>query len=65
MPVLDAKALEIDSKGMAFLLSVLRPHPAASKPQPNEVAPPPSLPHNVRLHFRAIRRVKQVLPTLV
>jgi hypothetical protein len=25
MPVLDAKALEIDSKGMAFLKNVLRP----------------------------------------
>ena len=25
MPVLDAKALDIDSKGMAFLKSVLRP----------------------------------------
>jgi hypothetical protein len=26
MPVLDAKALDVDSKGMAFLKSVLRPH---------------------------------------
>lgn len=65
MPVLDAKALEVDSKGLAFLLSVLRPSPAASKSQPKEVSRPKSLPQNVRMHFRLARRAKQALPTLV
>jgi hypothetical protein len=65
MPVLDAKALEIDPKGMAFLLSVLRPSPSASSPQPKEVTPPKSLPHNVRVHFRFSRRMKLLLPTFV
>lgn len=65
MPVLDAKALEMDPKGLAFLLSVLRPNPAAPKPQSNEVVPPKSVPRNVRLHFRVSRRIKQGLPTLV
>jgi len=32
MPVLDAKALEIDPKGAAFLKSVLRPIPAPPTP---------------------------------
>ena len=65
MPMLDAKALDVDSKGMAFLLSVLRQTPAPVARQPNEVAPPKSLPHNVRMHFRTTRRFKQLLPTLV
>lgn len=65
MPVLDAKALEVDPKGMAFLLSVLRPTPAASQTQPKEVAPPKSLPQHVRKHFRTMRRSKQSFSTLV
>lgn len=65
MPVLDAKALETDPKGMAFLLSVLRPSPSAPSRQPKEVTPPKSLPHNVRMHFRFSRRLKLLLPTLV
>jgi hypothetical protein len=64
MPVLDAKALDVDPKGTAFLLSVLRPSPVASQPQPKEVAPPKNLPLNVRMHFRLSRRLKQVFPTL-
>ena len=65
MPVLDAKALEVDPKGMDFLSDVLRQSPAAPKSQPNEVAPPESLPQKVRMYFRLARRVKQVLPPLV
>ncbi|KLK94966.1 hypothetical protein AA309_00480 [Microvirga vignae] len=65
MPVLDAKALETDPKGMAFLLSVLRQSPSASSLQPKEVAPPRNPPQNVRMHFRFTRRMKQLLPTLV
>lgn len=65
MPVLDAKALETDPKGAAFLLSVLRPDPVALKLQPNEVAPPRCLPQKVRMHFRATRRVKSLFPHMV
>ncbi len=65
MPVLDAKALEIDPKGTAFLLSVLRQSSAAAKSQPKEVSPPIRMPQKVRMHFRMTRRIKQVLPTLV
>jgi len=65
MPVLDAKALEIDAKGMAFLTSVLRQSSAAATITPKEVAQPKILPQNVRVHFRFMRRAKQSLPTLV
>lgn len=65
MPVLDAKALEIDPKGMAFLASILHPRPVAAMREPNEVPPPRSLPHNVRLYFRGTRRTKQFLTPLV
>ena len=65
MPVLDAKALEIDSKGMAFLMSVLHPRADASVAQPNEVPPPKSLPYNVRMYFRSTRRTKPLLTPLV
>lgn len=65
MPVLDAKALETDPKGMAFLLSVLRPNPSAASPQPKEVVPPKSLPQHVRMHFRLTRRSKSLVLTLV
>jgi hypothetical protein len=65
MPVLDAKALEIDPKGMAFLLRVLRPMPAATRIQPKEVTPSKEVPQNVRMHFRVVRRSKQFLPNPV
>lgn len=62
MPVLDAKALEIDSKGAAFLLSVLRPASLTPPVQPKEVTPPKGLSQNVRVHLRFARRLKQFLP---
>jgi len=65
MPVLDAKALEIDSKGAAFLLSVLRSAPRAPAIKPKEITPPTRLTQNVRMHFRVPRRLKQFLPDLV
>ena len=37
MPVLDAKALEIDPKGTTFLKSILRPH-ASSEVTPKDNA---------------------------
>jgi hypothetical protein len=46
MPVLDAKALDIDSKGMAFLKSVLRA-PCSSEVTPKKV---PRI-AKVRLHM--------------
>jgi len=65
MPVLDAKALEIDSQGMAFLTSVLQQRPDATVRQPNEVPPPKRLPYNVRMYFRSARRTRQLLTPLV
>jgi hypothetical protein len=64
MPVLDAKALEIDSKGAAFLLSVLRPASPGSTNQPKEVTPLRIPPQNVRMYFRFTRRLKLLLPNL-
>jgi hypothetical protein len=52
MPVLDAKALEIDPKGLAFLKSVLRPLPA-SQASPNDT------PRISRLRFYALRRSRE------
>lgn len=60
MPMLDAKALEIDPKGMAFLLSVLRQNPVVTI-QPKGLAPRRRLPQNVRMHFRLTRRSKELL----
>lgn len=51
MPVLDAKALETDPKGAAFLLSVLRRSP--SFPYPAEDTPKAR-----RMPFRLIRRYR-------
>jgi hypothetical protein len=65
MPVLDAKALEVDPKGMAFLLGVLRPASRTCALQPKEVTPPKSLPQNVRIRFRFTQRLKPFLPNLV
>jgi len=49
MPVLDAKALEIDPKGAAFLKSVLRPL------SPSEV-PPKKAPRVGRIRFYLMKR---------
>lgn len=65
MPVLDAKALETDPKGVAFLSSVLHPHAAASRSQPREVSPSKSPSLNVRMHFRVTRRLKHLAPSPV
>lgn len=65
MPVLDAKALDIDPKGMAFLLSVLRPTPLGAVTDPKEAAPTRRLPPSVRMHFRLSARMKQFMPDLV
>jgi hypothetical protein len=44
MPVLDAKALDIDPAGMAFLRAVVRPdfehEEAATRPLPKKFQPP-------------------------
>jgi hypothetical protein len=42
MPFLDAKALEIDPEGMAFLRSILKPETAEVRPAPS--LPVPGLP---------------------
>ena len=52
MPVLDAKALEIDPQGMAFLKSVLRPVP---EPQ----VPPKEAPRIVKIRFYALKRSRE------
>lgn len=52
MPVLDAKALEIDPKGAAFLKSVLRPMPV---PQ----APPKEASRIVKIRFYALKRSRE------
>jgi len=56
MPVLDAKALENDPKGTAFLLSVLRQYPLP-KAFPKET----TRIGRVHFHFRLIRRPKELL----
>lgn len=53
MPVLDAKALEIDPKGVAFLKSVLRPVPM---PQ----APPKETPRLVKIRVYALKRSREM-----
>ena len=45
MPFLDAKALEIDPEGMAFLRSILKPETAEVRPAPS--LPVPGLPSSV------------------
>jgi hypothetical protein len=52
MPVLDAKALEIDPKGAAFLKSVLRPMPV---PQ----TPPKETSRIVKIRFYALKRSRE------
>jgi hypothetical protein len=53
MPVLDAKALEIDPKGAAFLKSVLRPEPL---PQ----VPPKEASRTIKIRFYALKRSKEL-----
>ena len=64
MPVLDAKALEVDPQGMTFLKRVLRPLPSSLATQPREVVRPKGQLKNVRIHFRLTRRSKQLLTHL-
>ncbi|WP_201831211.1 hypothetical protein [Microvirga zambiensis] len=52
MPVLDAKALEIDPQGAAFLKSVLRPLPA---PQVS----PKETPRIGKIRFYAMKRSRE------
>ena len=54
MPVLDAKALEIDSKGMAFLKSVLRPR------HPSEVTPK-KMPRMGKIRFHIMKRSRDFI----
>jgi hypothetical protein len=55
MPVLDAKALEIDPKGAAFLKSVLRPLPVPQEP-PKEAS------RIVKIRFYALKRSRELTP---
>ena len=52
MPVLDAKALEIDLKGMAFLKSVLRPR-LSSEVTPKRV------PRIGKIRFHMMKRARE------
>jgi hypothetical protein len=54
MPVLDAKALEIDPKGAAFLKSVLRPLPSSE-------TPPKETPRTSRVRFRMAKRSQMLI----
>ena len=56
MPVLDAKALDLDPKGAAFLLSVLRQN-CLPKSSPKEA---PRI-GRVHFHYRLVRRSKELL----
>lgn len=55
MPVLDAKALEIDPTGAAFLKSVLRPMPVPQEP-PKEAS------RIVKIRFYALKRSRELTP---
>ncbi len=61
MPVLDAKALEIDPQGMAFLRSVLRQKPVAAPIASKELAPRKELPQPLRMRLRLGRRAKDLI----
>lgn len=52
MPVLDAKALEIDPKGTAFLKSVLRPLVSSE-------VPPKQMPRIGRVRFHMMKRSRE------
>jgi hypothetical protein len=53
MPVLDAKALEIDPQGAAFLKSVLRP---ITLPP----VPPKETPRTFKVRFHIMRRTREL-----
>ncbi len=61
MPVLDAKALETDPQGMAFLRSVLRQKPLAPQIASKEVSPRKELPQPLRTRLRLARRAKDLI----
>lgn len=71
MPVLDAKALDDDSKGMAFLLKVLRQNYVTDvSPKPPEDPTSSSQttsekPGRVHFHFRFVRRAKHLRPDML
>jgi hypothetical protein len=61
MPVLDAKALELDPKGAAFLMGVLRSQPAL-KPAPKAISRVGRLLDHARMaEFRLAKRQKDLL----
>jgi hypothetical protein len=55
MPVLDAKALEIDPKGMIFLKSILRPIASSG------VTPKDSKPRIGRIRLHIPRRAREAV----
>jgi len=57
MPVLDAKALEIDPKGMTFLKSVLRPLGSSE-------VPPKEAPRLCRIRFHVVKRSRVLASSL-
>lgn len=61
MPVLDAKALDLDPEGAAFLKSVLRQYPLPKAPRTE--APRTKI-GRVHFHYRVIRR-KELLTSMV
>jgi hypothetical protein len=61
MPVLDAKALDLDPEGAAFLKSVLRQYPLA---EPARAEAPKTRIGRVHFHYRVIRR-KELLTGMV
>ena len=58
MPVLDAKALDLDPEGAAFLKSVLRQYPLPKGPRAEA---PRTRIGRVHFHYRVIRRRKELL----
>lgn len=61
MPVLDAKALEVDSQGLAFLKSVLRQSPRSTQAVSEEVCPRKELPLSMKTRLRLAHRAKVLI----
>jgi hypothetical protein len=61
MPVLDAKALETDPTGMAFLRSVLRQTPSTPRIASEEVLSRKELPASLKMRLRLGRRAKDLI----
>ena len=59
MPVLDAKALDIDPQGLAFLRGVLRQKP--SQIASEEVSLRKDLPPSLRMRVRLARRARDLI----